>query len=166
MSGIHKSREVYKFTDTRTGKKLVPVRGLYVSGLHTEPRYMDHWISVNNFSSSDATIVDYTENDIDQSFVSLTTSQIETNALGVVNYTHHDENQYDYSLTGLDITTNDLQVVSYNSQTVQQQLSSLCSLDVESNALNIRDYTSLSVDSSLEHVLTVNTYTSNTCTIT
>lgn len=58
--GYYKSREVYKYTETSDGRKLVPVRGLYVSGLHTEPWYIDHMVSVHDFTSSKGKIVDYT----------------------------------------------------------------------------------------------------------
>jgi hypothetical protein len=60
-SGFHRSKEVYKFTETPTGRKLVPIRGLYVSGLHTEPRYTDHLITVKNFTSSTTNVVNFTE---------------------------------------------------------------------------------------------------------
>ena len=61
MSGIHKSKEVYKYTETPTGRNLVPVRGVYVSGLHTEPWYIDHTVSVTKYTSNDPIVVDYYE---------------------------------------------------------------------------------------------------------
>lgn len=60
MSGIHKSKEVYKYTNTAQGKRLVPVRGLYVSGTHLEPWYIDHTITIDAFTTTDAKCVRYT----------------------------------------------------------------------------------------------------------
>ncbi len=59
-SGIHKSKEIYKYTPTNSGNQCVPIRGLYVSGLHTEPRYYDHLVTVVGFNSNEPEIRDYT----------------------------------------------------------------------------------------------------------
>lgn len=60
MSGIHKSKEVYKYTNTAQGKRLVPVRGLYVSGTHLEPWYIDHAVTIDAFTTTEAKCVRYT----------------------------------------------------------------------------------------------------------
>lgn len=65
MGNIHKSREVYKYTPTATGKKLVPIRGLYVSGTHLEPYYIDHYITIDAFTTNEPTITDLTTSSVD-----------------------------------------------------------------------------------------------------
>ena len=68
MPYIQKSIEVYKqFRGQKTEEYpggiplLVPVRGLYVSGTHTEPYFIDHNLTITNFTSNTMTVSDYTE---------------------------------------------------------------------------------------------------------
>lgn len=61
MGIYYKSKEVYKqHRDLQGVSKIIPVRGLYVSGEHYEAMYIDHAITVDQFTSSPFTIVDYT----------------------------------------------------------------------------------------------------------
>ena len=56
MSGIHKSKEVYKYTNTAQGKRLVPVRGLYVSGIPA-----DHMVKMLSVDTGAVTVDYYTK---------------------------------------------------------------------------------------------------------
>ena len=66
MSYIEKSKEIYKQirknkTEENPGgdPTLIPLRGMWVSGTHTEPVYMDHYMTVTAFTSTPAVAVDY-----------------------------------------------------------------------------------------------------------
>ena len=67
MSNYYKSKEVYKqHRDAVTHEpKIIPVRGLYVSGDHLEPTYIDHNVTITQCTSTSMTIVDYVDRTID-----------------------------------------------------------------------------------------------------
>ena len=142
MSDFHKSKEVYRYTPTANGDKLVPVRGLYVSGLHKEPWYIDHAVTVNSFTSNDGTIVHYTQlnksvyDDSALAFTGLTIGDI-----SVVNYYQDTASAYDDSalaFTGFEISLPEM--TSYETSTVSAY---------DGSALS---FTALSVESSLTSV--------------
>ena len=69
MSYIEKSKEIYKQirknkTEQNPGgdPTLIPLRSMWVSGTHTEPYYIDHYMTVTEFSSTPATVADYVSN--------------------------------------------------------------------------------------------------------
>lgn len=139
MSDFHKSKEVYRYTPTANGDKLVPVRGLYVSGLHKEPWYIDHAVTVNNFTSNDGTIVHYTQlnksiyDDSALAFTGLTIGDV-----SFVNYYQANALMYDDSalaFTGFDISLPEM--TSYETSNVSVYDDSVLS------------FTALSVDASL-----------------
>jgi len=139
MSDFHKSKEVYRYTPTANGDKLVPVRGLYVSGLHKEPWYIDHAVTVTGFTSNDGTIVHYTQLNTsvyDDSALAFTGLAI--GDISVVNYYHSSASAYDDSalaFTGFEISLPDM--TSYETSKVSAYDDSVLS------------FTALSVDSSL-----------------
>lgn len=167
MSGIHKSREVYKFTTTeRDGRVIIPVRGLYVSGLHTEPWYIDSYIDIVGYTSRPATIRDYYESDISVNLDALSMSGFESTQIEVVGYS---STSVSYSLDALSLTgfiSTPLNIIPYTSSAVTSNLNSLSLSGFESTAINIEEYYTVYVDSSLESILSIDTYTSSTCTIT
>ena len=166
MSGIHKSREVYKYTPTRDGRKLVPVRGLYVSGLHTEPRYMDHWLEVVGFTSNDGDIVDYTEREIDRYVPCIAIIGFENSQPTVINYSTSELN---FNTPGIAIVGFDNQkptIIEYNTNENQIYTPGFAIIGFEHASPTILNYYRLSIDSSLEHILTVVDYTSSECVIT
>lgn len=63
MAGYYKSKEVYKqHRDALVNEPhIIPVRGLYVSGTHTEPVYQDHDVTITNIDSSPIQYVDLIE---------------------------------------------------------------------------------------------------------
>jgi len=93
MADIHKSKEVYRFTDTAHGDKLVPVRGLYVTGIHKEPWYIDHAITMVSETSNVGTIVSYTSRDesLRTDFI-LNVCDIDLFTVDVVNYYTRSDN--------------------------------------------------------------------------
>ncbi|MBO4736312.1 MAG: hypothetical protein J5614_07945, partial [Paludibacteraceae bacterium] len=95
MSDFHKSKEVYRYTPTANGDKLVPVRGLYVSGLHKEPWYIDHAVTVTGFESNEGTVVHYTSR----------TEKLEA----------------DHLMNLVDVSVNDVALAVYTSKTVSLQ---------------------------------------------
>ncbi|MBO4736754.1 MAG: hypothetical protein J5614_10245 [Paludibacteraceae bacterium] len=107
MSDFHKSKEVYRYTPTANGDKLVPVRGLYVSGLHKEPWYIDHAVTVTKFESNEGTIVHYTSASTsfyDDSALAFT--GLSVGGISVVNYYQDKTSVYDGSalaFTGVSI---------------------------------------------------------------
>ena len=165
MSGIHKSKEVYKYTRTSNGDKLIPVRGLYVSGLHTEPRYVDHVITVSNFTSNDAHITDYKETPIDLNLDTFSITGFESTPVDVTLYTitSKELSMDTFSITGFESTPVDMQLFTSSEQSMSSDTFSITHFDSE--PLTYQEYGQLHVNSSLEHVLTLNTYTSNDCTI-
>lgn len=165
MSGIHKSKEVYKYTRTSNGDKLIPVRGLYVSGLHTEPRYVDHVITVSNFTSNDAHITDYKETPVDISTEAFAVSGFESSPIDVTLYTitSKEISSDAFSISGFESVSMDLQLYTNSEQTISTEAFAVTGFDSE--PVTFEEYGQLRVDSSLEHVLTLNTYTSNDCSI-
>ena len=112
---------------------------MYVSGLHKEPCYIDHAVTVNSFTSNDGTIVHYTQintsvyDDSALAFTGLTIGDI-----SVVNYYQADASLYDDSalaFTGFDISLPEM--TSYETSKVSAY---------DGSALS---FTALSVDSSL-----------------
>ena len=166
MSGIHRSKEVYKYTDTPTGRKLVPVRGMYVSGLHTEPWYIDHTVSVSRFTSNEPTIMDYYESSYDNSIGGL-------HFVGVNSYeptlqrftTQHTSGTF----TGLHfVGVNSYDCVLYKYQTFRTDASfgGLHFVGVaDFGNVQCYHYTKKTVDSSLEHMISVLKYESSNPTI-
>ena len=102
MSDFHKSKEVYRYTPTANGDKLVPVRGLYVSGLHKEPWYIDHAVTVTKFESNEGTIVHYTSKNTsfyDDSALAFT--GLSVGGISIVNYYQASKSVYDDSALAL-----------------------------------------------------------------
>jgi len=166
MSGIHKSREVYKYTPTRDGRKLVPVRGLYVSGLHTEPRYMDHWLEVVGYTSNDGDIVDYIETNIDKYANAFSFVGIETYQPEVIEYSTTNINlrASGFAICGVD--TQNVAIIPYNTQSQSVYPTGYAITHFDHDPPTIINYQHLFVDSSLEHILTIVDYTSSEFTIT
>lgn len=65
MSGYHKSIEVYKFLRKNGVPVIVPIRNLYVSGTHMDVAYIDHNVTITEFTSSSLELYDYTELTVD-----------------------------------------------------------------------------------------------------
>lgn len=165
MSGIHKSKEVYKYTRTSNGDKLIPVRGLYVSGLHTEPRYVDHVITVSNFTSNDVHITDYKETPVDISTEAFAVSGFGSSPIDVTLYTitSKEISSDAFAISGFASTQLDMQLFTSSEQTMSTDTFAITHFD--STPMTFDEYGQLHVNSSLEHVLTLNTYTSNDCSI-
>lgn len=104
MANIHKSKEVYKYTDTANGNKLVPVRGLYVSGTHKEPWYIDHAITITGFTSTEEIVASYTaaETDVVDNDSALVFTGISFTDVDLVNYYSDSMNLYDSDVTSDD----------------------------------------------------------------
>ena len=166
MSGIHKSKEVYKNTQTRYGRRLVPVRGLYVSGIHTDPRYTDHVITVSRYTSSDAVIAEYIETYRDVSAYSMSPTAFISKPLQLVDYGNAAASSTSYSMSLTNFESRPIDMIVYHSQAYQPNTYSMSLTDFESTSLQIIEYGTLHVDSSMEHVISVNSYNSSTCTIT
>lgn len=166
MSGIHKSREVYKYTPTRDGRKLVPVRGLYVSGLHTEPRYMDHILTISEFSSSKETVVYYTEAEMDVNVPGISVSAIKTEPIEVTEYSSASSNPSSPGISVVGIKTSPIEVIEYTSNVPNLDVPGISVTYVATTPMEIIDYHHIFVDSSLDHVLTIVTYDSSTPTVT
>lgn len=166
MSGIHKSKEVYKNTMTRYGRRLVPVRGLYVSGIHTDPRYTDHVITVRNFTSSDAVIAEYIETMVDLRTYSMSVISFESKSMQIVDYDNASASNTNYSMSVTSFESMPLSMVEYHTQPYQPELYSMSVTSFESQPIQMLEYGTLHVDSSLEHVISVNSYDSSACTIT
>lgn len=121
MAKLHKSKEVYKYTDTANGNKLVPVRGLYVSGTHREPWYIDHAITVTGFTSNDTTVAPYTSVERDVfGDGTLAFTGISGGGVNIVNYYSSSEELFEdsvysdtSSLAFVGIVPGDLTIVSY-----------------------------------------------------
>lgn len=165
MSGIHKSKEIYKYAETTHGKKLIPIRGLYVSGLHTEPRYIDHVISVTKFTSNEPHISDYKETPIDLNTDAFAITSFASNPVDVTLYTisTDDVSSDTFAISGFASTQLDLQLFTSSEQTMSTDAFAITHFD--STPMTFDEYGQLRVNSSLEHVLTLNTYTSNDCSI-
>lgn len=63
MAGYRKAKEIYMFHRNVHGEiTIIPIRGLYVSGIHYDPVYEDHNITITELSSDgNLRIVDYTK---------------------------------------------------------------------------------------------------------
>lgn len=59
MKRYDKSQQVYKTTTLNGSKKIIPVRGLYVSGTHVPTSWTDTCIRVTNSSFTQPTITDH-----------------------------------------------------------------------------------------------------------
>ncbi len=118
MSDFHKSKEVYRYTPTANGDKLVPVRGLYVSGLHKEPWYIDHAVTVTGFTSNDGTIVHYTNKraSLQPDHLMNMTNVSSSDVTLAVYSSKSAKLQPDHLMNFIDVSTNTASVYSYTSK--------------------------------------------------
>ena len=65
MSGYHKSIEVYKFLRKNGVPVIVPIRNLYVSGTHMDVMYIDHNVTIVDYTSTQLELYDYTEQTVE-----------------------------------------------------------------------------------------------------
>lgn len=64
MANIHQSKEVYKKYRTLNGDAVVvPVTGVYVTGIYRPPYYVNHGLTLSSLTTDQATVVDFTEDD-------------------------------------------------------------------------------------------------------
>ena len=166
MSGIHKSKEVYKYTPTRDGtRKLVPVRGVYVSGLHTDPLYMDHCITITEYSSADVEIVDYTTQETTQRSPGLSVVGIDIHHADIIEYTRKNTSVSSPGLSVIGIEIEHCDILPYTRQSQTQQSPGLSVVGVSVRHFEYVNYFRTHIDSSLEYVLSVLEYTSSSCDI-
>lgn len=168
MSGIHKSQEIYKYTPTENGRKCIPIRGLYVSGLHTEPWYVDHVITITNFTSSEPRIEDYYESTTETVHPSYTVTGFYPGPnVEVDNYSSTARNSVhpSYTVTGF-IDGHGLVIDLYESSTFQQVHPSYTVMSfIKSDNVAIENLMETHVDSSLEHIISIDEFTSSTPSI-
>lgn len=166
-SGYYKSKEVYKYTETSNGRKLVPIRGLYVSGLHTEPLYMDHLISIHDFSSTPTVIADYTEISENVYDSVLNIVGIGASALTITNYTIASANLPNddvLNIVGFDQLPINVQSYTQESDNVTDSVLNIVGLSVSS--MGITEYPYAYETLPPEHLITINAFTSNATVIT
>ena len=169
MSDFHKSKEVYRYTPTANGDKLVPVRGLYVSGLHKEPWYIDHAVTVTAFTSNDGTVVHYTSASTsfyDDSALAFT--GLSVGGISIVNYYQDKASVYDGSalaFTGLSIELPSMMSYSTLKTSVYDDSAlSFTGLTV-SNSLSITQKRKLQQPQNPQPVITLSQFTSTAGTI-
>ena len=69
MANVFKSKEVYEHRNIvnpgSSEHHIVPVQGVFVSDLWTQPYYIDHMLTIDAIENVEATIVDYTSSSYD-----------------------------------------------------------------------------------------------------
>lgn len=67
MADIFRSKEVYKHAPKEEGgqERIIPVKGVYVTGEYRPPYYAENGIQITMFDSGRATVVDYTSTYLD-----------------------------------------------------------------------------------------------------
>lgn len=64
MANIHQSKEVYKkYRNIHGDAVVVPVTGVYVTGIYRPPYYVNHGLTISSLTTQKATVVDFTEDD-------------------------------------------------------------------------------------------------------
>lgn len=121
MPNVHRSQEVYKRIKGLRGdaQPLRALRGLYVSGTHLEPQYIDNNISITDFGTSvELKVVNYTQKDQtmpDDHILSFL--NIETNQPKITSYTTTSKSlPDDHILQFLNVETNQPRIVSYETK--------------------------------------------------
>lgn len=165
MSGIHRSQEVYKFTPTNSGMKLVPVQGLYVSGLHTEPWYIDHCITISRFTSTDATIRDYYDSQSTLPFNGIHLVGLESLPVKYQKYTSVARQETFSGIHLVGINSLPVQINKYTSQNISKTFSGIHLVGIMSYDVTAQNFYILKRDSSLEHIVSVTQYTTTEPTI-
>ena len=119
MANVFKSKEVYKHVPgINSGDKLYAVRGMYVSGEHKVPYYIDGHVHLKSIDTSKAKIVNFTTESCDLSsdnvvnLISAKTSDIE-----IVNYSKSSESlNNDQMINLIGVNVSDIDIVSYSSR--------------------------------------------------
>ena len=174
MSNYYKSKEVYKqHRDAVTHEpKIIPVRGLYVSGDHLEPTYIDHNVTITQCTSTSMTIVDYVDRTIDvptdHSVNVLDFYQ--TDDIGFVNYTTDAiDVPTDHSVNILDFyQTDDIGFVGYISTQIDVPTDhSVNILDFyQTGSVSAIDLRTTYTDTTPQSCISVSVFTSTDLTIT
>ncbi len=166
MSGIHKSKEVYKYTETPTGRNLVPVRGVYVSGLHTEPWYIDHTVSVTKYTSNDPIVVDYYETSHSATFGGLHFVGVKSYKPTINQYAIQRRNDTFAGLHFVGVKSYKLSLYKYQTLRTDSTFGGLHFVGVhDAGSIKCVRYSKKSVDSSREHLITVTKFESSNPTI-
>lgn len=134
MSNFYKSKEVYKQIRTANNEvEIIPVRGMYVSGYHMEPYYIDHNITITEVTSTKCIANEYTETSFDPSPESvIKVSGYTSTAPTVVNYTDTSHEMEQGVLQISDYSATPANVVFYSSK----------DQDLKEGTLKVSAYTS------------------------
>jgi len=127
---------------------------------------MDHWLEVAGYTSNDGDIVDYTEIAVDKYIPTHTVIGIESAPIDVVDYTTSERNALIYTHSVIGVESDSVDIVEYTTSKPSAYIPAHTILHVESGGdPTVIDYSQLRIDSSMEHILTINGYTSSECII-
>ena len=173
MPGYYKSKEVYKQhrNDAYT-PNIYPVRGLYVTGTHTEPVYQDHDVTLIGVTSSSLGYVELIETDknlpTDHAFTVVGFDL--SDDINVVVYNTSSANlptDHAFTVVGFDLS-HDINVVEYGNVTEQlptDHAFTVVGFDLSMD-LNQKQRISSYVDVGYNNCMTITNITSNAIVIT
>lgn len=167
MSGYYKSKEVYKqFRDQNNQPKIVPVRGMYVSGRHLEPWYIDHNITINSFTSTPATVKSFTEISEEISDSVMKISDITTTPVEVTDYytKDFDDNEMVMKISGIETTP--LVITEYSQISYDDNEKVLLIQDISTSAISVDKLDKKQVDFGKDFCISITKFTSTALSIT
>lgn len=164
MANIFRSKEIY----TKHGGVLYTSRGVYVSGIHKEPYYIDHTTHVKNISTTKAVVNDMTILEKSHTDTILNLTNIELLDMEIVSYgnakTKLPEDTI-LSLTGVDVGS--IELIQYHTNYVKldtENIMNLTSIDI--GDMELIQYETLRYDVGKEFIVCVIDISTTKATIT
>ena len=166
MANIHRSQEVYKRIEGMHAddRPLRAVRGLYVSGTHLNPEYIDHNITITDFTESNPlVVVNFTErtettpDDHVLNFIGMDVGMLSIDFYSTATATTPDDHVLNF--IGCDVSPIEIEAYGQSTKTVpDDHVLNFIGLDV--SEMSVSWYSSKSYQTSGEHMITVRSFTS------
>ena len=167
QSKLRKSLEFYKTRCPQTGYQITPVRGLYVSGTHLAPWYIDHVITLQSWISTPCEIHDYSQYSTSlRPDSAMLLVDIDRTDPVVANYTTSNKKlQPDSAMVLTDIESIPPNILSYTTTNRSFTDSAMMLVDTETTSSTIDDASPI-LSNNIESVITLQQFTSSQAVIT
>ena len=150
------------------GDSLYATRGVYVSGQHKEPYYIDHATHVKGVKTTKAVVADFTDLDVSIYDPVINIISVEQSELEIINYTTYTEPlQPDPVINILSIDVGDVELIQY--QTINEALNAdpvINILSIDVGDVELIQYQTENYDSNKEYMICVTSISTTKAAIT